>query len=129
MSQRAFTARVLLLTQDDRDALWRTHRIFNERLRWVLRMVNKMKRGEPDPRYAEIFNSMKTSQAAPARIESHYERGLESKDEGLAGLEAAGRRPNQGRSAALRPESGPAGALEGVPPKALRGRVPTHPQP
>ena len=69
MSQRAFTAR-LIVSDEDRAALWETHCVFNERLRWVLRQMHRMKRGEPDPRYAEIFQTMKTVNDASARLES-----------------------------------------------------------
>ena len=70
MSQRAFTARLIVPSGEDRAALWRTHRVFNERLRWVLRKMHQMKRGEPDPRYAEIFEEISSSQAATARLEA-----------------------------------------------------------
>ena len=70
MSQRAFTARLVVSSGEDRAALWRTHRVFNDRLRWALREMRRMKRGEPDPRYVEIFESIATSQAATARLEA-----------------------------------------------------------
>ena len=53
MSQRAFTARLQVSSDEERAALWRTHRIFNDRLRWVLRQVHRMKRGDSDQRHAE----------------------------------------------------------------------------
>jgi IS605 OrfB family transposase len=69
MSQRAFTAR-LIVSHQERAALWQTHRVFNERLRWVVRQVQRMKRGDPDPRYAEIFKSIKGAQGASAALEA-----------------------------------------------------------
>jgi len=70
MSERAFTGRVIVSSEGDRAALWRTHRVFNERLRWVLRRVHRMRRGKPDPRYAEIFKAISTSQRATAILEA-----------------------------------------------------------
>ncbi len=69
MSQRAFTAR-LIVSDEERAALWQTHCVFNERLRWVLRQMHRMKRGDPDPRYAEIFETIKTVNDASARLEA-----------------------------------------------------------
>lgn len=54
----------------DRAALWRTHRIFNERLCWVRRQVQRMARGDPDPRYAEVFRAIRTAQGASAIMEA-----------------------------------------------------------
>ncbi len=70
MSQRAFTARLQVSSDEERAALWRTHRIFNDRLRWVLRQVHRMKRGDSDQRHAEIFTTIETVSDAQARLEA-----------------------------------------------------------
>jgi IS605 OrfB family transposase len=70
MGAKALTARLQITSEDDRASLWRTHRIFNERLRWVLRQVLRMKRGEPDARYAEIFAAVRSAQGASACLEA-----------------------------------------------------------
>lgn len=70
MSTKAFTARLLLDSEADRAALWRTHAVFNERLRLVLRHMHRMKRGDPDPRYARIFALIKSNQHASGVMEA-----------------------------------------------------------
>jgi len=70
MSQRAFTARICINSPEEKEMLWHTHRIFNKRLRWVVRKMHLMKRGDPDQRYAEIFKTISTSQGASARLEA-----------------------------------------------------------
>ena len=70
MSTKAFTARLTVPTDEDQAALWRTHRVFNERLRWVLRQMHRMKRGDSDPRHAEIFRAITSNQHATACLEA-----------------------------------------------------------
>ncbi|MBM4039380.1 MAG: IS200/IS605 family element transposase accessory protein TnpB [Planctomycetes bacterium] len=70
MSTKAFTARLIVESPEARDALWRTHRLYNECLRFVLRHMHKMKRGEADPRYGEIFGAIRNSQHATAVMEA-----------------------------------------------------------
>jgi len=70
MSAKALTARLVISSEEDRAALWRTHRVFNQRLRWVLRQVHRMKRGESDPRHAEIFKAISSPQRASGCLEA-----------------------------------------------------------
>ena len=70
MSIKAFSARLVGLSEEERAALWRTHRVFNEQLCVVLRQMNRMKRGEPDPRHAEIFKAIKSAQGASRFLEA-----------------------------------------------------------
>jgi len=70
MATKAFTARLVLESDEDRAALWRTHRIFNESLRWVVRQLHRMKRGESDPRHARIFQAIRSNQHASAVLEA-----------------------------------------------------------
>lgn len=70
MSTKAFTARLIVESDANRAALWRTHQVFNERLRVVLRHMHRMKRGESDPRYAAIFQAIKSNQHATAVMEA-----------------------------------------------------------
>jgi len=70
VSTKAFTARLVVESEADRAALWRTHRVFNERLRYVLRQMHRMKRGESDPRHAKIFAGIRNNQHAAACMEA-----------------------------------------------------------
>jgi len=59
-----------MVDPEARAALWRTHGVYNECLRFALRHMHKMKRGEADPRYAEIFGAIRNSQHATAVMEA-----------------------------------------------------------
>lgn len=63
MSTKALTARLIVESAEARAALWRTHRVFNERLRLVHRHVHRMKRGDPDQRYKQLFGILMQGQA------------------------------------------------------------------
>ena len=69
MSQRALTAR-LSLSHEESATPSHTHCVFNTRVRGVLCQMYRMKRGDPDPRYAEIFETMKTVNDASAGLEA-----------------------------------------------------------
>lgn len=70
MAIKAFTARLVVPSEVEQATLWRTHRIFNERLRWVLRQMHRMKRGESDARHAELFQAITSAQRASAIMEA-----------------------------------------------------------
>ena len=70
MAVKCFQAKLRCTTPPQREALERTHRLFNEHLRPVLKILMAARRGSHGPRYKAILRTVKNAQKAKEQVEA-----------------------------------------------------------